>query len=87
VQNKSWKGETLFTAVPLPKGSDSCNECGSPNFINGPIWIDPINDFDFVKDIYTKLSAINTEEAKKQYFSYEKVQGLLYAMLKVIEII
>ena len=48
--------------VSIP--SALCDQCGSPWEMNGPIWIAPLNDFDFVTALLDNVKLIEQEGEK-----------------------
>ncbi|XP_063702750.1 tRNA (guanine(26)-N(2))-dimethyltransferase [Culicoides brevitarsis] len=69
--------QVKFALPTGPPVSKSCEHCGHPHHIGGPIWSDPIHDQEFLD----KLIATVTSD----HFSYLTNQKRIYGMLSVIK--
>lgn len=54
---------------------DKCKICAGRYILGGPIWSDPIHDFDFLKLLKDELSM---ENVVNELRTYRRIQGLVY---------
>lgn len=57
----------------------NCKECGKHWVVGGPIWSNPIHDLEWVSLIHTDVT-----ESKNRFPAFDKVHGLLTAVLEVL---
>jgi len=59
---------------------NKCNQCDSNLSLNGPIWIDPINNLDFVQTLYDK---IQKPDFDLELQTKKRIYGMLHGILQV----
>ncbi len=57
-----------------------CNQCDSALALNGPIWIDPINDLEFVQTLHEKIQQPNFD---LELQTKKRIYGMLHGILAV----
>ena len=60
--------------------SIQCNVCSDRYSMGGPIWLDEINDMEFVTKV---KNFFESEENKLDLASKQKINGLLHGILNV----
>ncbi|EGR29576.1 TRM1 tRNA methyltransferase 1, putative [Ichthyophthirius multifiliis] len=76
---KSLKNEKLerFAPTNLNIPSNKCDQCGNNFTINGPVWIDKLNDEDFVNKT---IQFLNQQQCQLKLQTKEKINGMLHAI-------
>ncbi|EGR30356.1 hypothetical protein IMG5_133990 [Ichthyophthirius multifiliis] len=76
------KNENKCVPAKVQIEQNVCDQCGEQFIINGPIWLDQLNDYDFVKKA---SSFLEQDEEGLNLATKKKIQGMLYGIEQEFE--
>eukprot|EP00825_Cyclidium_porcatum_P002727 TRINITY_DN11265_c0_g1_i5.p1 TRINITY_DN11265_c0_g1~~TRINITY_DN11265_c0_g1_i5.p1 ORF type:complete len:312 (+),score=79.92 TRINITY_DN11265_c0_g1_i5:170-1105(+) len=73
-------GQNTYTSHALKTlPSEKCDQCGEFFTLNGPVWLDSLNDIDFIQQMYQD---IQSPEFDLKLKTHKKIQGQLHAIIR-----
>ncbi len=75
INNNNYKTETLKLSK-LEVSSNVCDQCENKWSMNGPVWLSPINDVQFVQKL------LEFAEGESQFASIKKIRGILQGIIQ-----